>query len=276
MNLTSISQVRSHLQHLLAGPEGQAGGGVVRDMRIIAPLDGWSNLPHTRLIIDSEKFKAVRTEQPTFDSIVLGDDPVTLPHRDIIPGSTVIAADSSLSVIYEEFLDYTIDYEEGRLSRVQTGSISSGQAIALWIVYYRVYTKGEDYEIDYVRGRWSRHVSGLIEPGQELLVDYRLASAGFSDEEITQAIVESEAEIGRDIDAQFSDSTDPALQSAATFLTLAILCRNAAGASLSSQLSRPDAASHWLTLAGSYRETALRLLRWFRRPSPDKSFPKLA
>jgi hypothetical protein len=270
MNLTSSAQIRSHLQHI------QAGGGHVRDTRIVAPLDGWADLPHARLAADSEKIKAVESDQPTFSSTTLTTGPVTLPHGDIVPGTVVVAADSSLSIIYQEHVDFTLDYVAGQLQRLPSGAIASGKMVAVWYTFYRVYEKGTDYEIDYVRGRWMRHVSGAIEPGQELLIDYQLSSGGFSDEEIEQVITEADAEVTRETDPAYADSTDPALQSAATFLALSYLCRNAAAASLSSPTARPDASSHWLTLSGSYRETAMRLLRWFRKPSAEAAFPKLA
>jgi hypothetical protein len=78
------------------------------------------------------------------------------------------------------------------------------------------------------------------------------------------------------IDAQYKESTDPALQTAATCLTLSLLCRNSAGIVATGLEGGERNSSGWLDLAESYRDTAMRLLRWFRRESVNLKPPRLA
>jgi hypothetical protein len=269
MNITTITHVRNHLYRL------SVGEGEIRNHAVRIYADEYSGLAHAHLSNDSETVKSLTGAVPLSETIVLADDPVSLQHQHLVPDSVVCATDSSLSMVYQENVDYTVDYASGNVMRIDGGVVSKGSEVTVWYLFYHVYQRDVDYYIDYQRGRLRRTTSGNIEEGQELLVDYRLGTTEFADSEIEQCIVEAEAEIMLLIDPIWQESTDPALQAAATFLTLSLLCRNAV--SLAAAGTGSDVrASNWLELSESYRQTATRLLTWFTRETPGLSAPRLA
>ena len=270
MDLTSISQVRSHLYRLNVG-EGEVRGHAVR---LIS--NDYVSLPHAHILSASETVKAIRNRIPFSEMIAIDAEPASLAHQYLVSDTVVCAGDSSLSIVYQENIDYLIDYSAGTVARVDGGAINPGSEVIIWYLYYHVYQRGVDYYFDYERGRLRRMTSGSIEEGQELLVDYHLGSSEFSDSEIEQCISEAGSEILHMIDPEYHESTDPALQTAATCLTLAILCRNSAGIDATGLAGTDKYSPVWMELYRSYRETALNLLRWFRRSTPDMKPPRLA
>jgi hypothetical protein len=270
MNLTGISQIRNHLYRL------NVGEGEIRDRAIRLTLEGYTGLPHAHIVTGSETVKAIKNTIPTSESVILGSSPVSLAHQHPAIDTVVCASDSSLSLLYQENLDYMIDYPAGTISRIDGGSISEGAEVTVWYLYYHVYQRTQDYYIDYERGRMRRVSSGAIEEGQELLVDYQLGSSEFSDSEIEQCIMEAESEIVHLIDEAHKESTDPALQTAATCLAMSLLCRNSAGITATGLGGTDSHSSVWMELARSYRDTAMRLLTWFRGETPELKSPRLA
>lgn len=262
MSLTTISQVRNHLNRF------NPGEGDLRHQPIRLTSGDYAGLPHAHIVSGSETVKALENDRPNSETVMLAAEAKTLNQTTVVPDTVVCAADSSLSIIYQENIDFAVDYIAGAIRRIDSGSILSGSTVTVWYLHYRLYQRGIDYMIDYERGRLMRLVSGAIEEGQELLVDYRLGSTEFSDSEIDQCMAEADSEITQIIDPAFRESTDPALQTAATCLTLAYLCRNTAGMTAAGPADSDRYVSVWMDLAQSYRETALRLLAWFGRETP--------
>lgn len=269
MSLTSISQIRNHLYRI------NVGEGEIRNRAVRMTTQEYSGLPHGHIVSVSETVKALVNTIPFSESVILGDGPAALSHQQLAANTVVCASDSSLSYLYQENLDYTVDYADGTISRMDDGAIPVDTEVVVWYLHYHIYQRGVDYFIDYERGRLRRVGSGNIEEGQEVLVDYRLGSSEFSDDEIDQCITEAEADIMRTIDAVYRDSTDPALQTAATCLTLSFLCRNAAGVSAAAGQGGDRQASVWIDLADAYHETARRLLTWFHKETPALRPPAL-
>jgi len=269
MGLTNITQVRSHLNRLNIG-EGQVSNQQVRlvGQKYVA-------LPHTHIVTNSETVKAVRSHIPTLEKVVLDSGPAALSCVGLVPDSVVCASDESLSQIYEENVDFVIDYSAGKISRISEGNIASGSQVAVWYLYYYIFQRDIDYSFDFQGGQIKRLATGSIEDNQEVLVDYYLGSSELSDSEIEQCISEAEAEIEHLIASEYRESTDPALQAAATFLSLSILCRNAVGLAVSA-VDSDKPLSTWMDLSQSYYETAMRLLKWFRPAVATLNPPRLS
>lgn len=268
MSLTNVSSIRSHLFRIKTGDESH------RNVAMRLSSESLTQLPHTRLVSGTEQVKAIEQAEPVSEQVSLTDAPVLLAHKEVSAGSVVCAADSSLSRVYREHIDYSIDYPAGSIQRIDGGEISSGTTVHLWYVYFHIYRRNIDYTVDYERGQVRRLLSGDIEDGQELFIDYQTGGIDFSDDEIEQCISEAESEITLAIDDRFSESLDPALQTAATCLALSYLARNTAGAVHSSLPVSGRASSYWLDIAASYRETALRLLTWYRPAAPSLHSPR--
>lgn len=269
MSLTGISQIRNHLYRL------NIGAGDIRNCALRLKTDEYASLTHTHIVSGSETVKAIKNAIPSSEAIMIGSNPVSLQYQSLAIDTVVCAGDTSLSTLYQENLDYIVDYQSGLITRIDTGSIPVDSQIIVWYLYYHVYQRNVDYYIDYERGRLRRLASGDIEEGQEVLVDYLLGSSEFSDSEIEQCITEAESEIAHIIDPVYRDSTDPALQTAATCLALSLLCRNSAGITATGLGGADQDSSVWLELAESYRRTAMRLLTWFRRETPNLKAPRL-
>lgn len=266
MSLTNITQIRNHLYRL------DLGAGDVRNQPLRLYADAYTNLPHAHVTASSEVVKVLTVTIPISEAITLEEDPVSLGHPHLVPDTVVCASDSSLTTVYQENIDYLVDYAAGSILRVSDGSIPAASSVAVWYLYYHVYQRGVDYTIDYDRGRMRRISSGSVEEGQEVLVDYALGCTEITDDEIEQCILEADAVIAQIIDPAYQDSADAALQTAAACLALSFLCRNWAGLSLGTESSRAS-SSAWLDLAASYHETAMRLLNMFRRRVPGLKPP---
>ena len=270
MSLTNITQVRNHLYRL------NLGEGSIRNQSIRLVALQYATLPHSRIVQGSESVKSPGTDTPVSDRLTLGSLPVSLNQKPVISGTVVCASDDSLTTIFQENVDYAVDYANGTINRIDGGEIVSGAAVTLWYEYYRIYQKDVDYTIDYDRGRIRRLAGGAIEDGQELLVDYGLGDTEFTDTEIAQCIAEAEAEITRLIDPVWQESADPALAAAGTFLALSHLCRDSAAITSAGISGTGTASSVWISLSQSYRETALRLIAWFGRKGQSLKPPRLA
>jgi hypothetical protein len=270
MSLTTIDRIRHHLSRI------NAGAGEVHGQAVRMTSDGYIALPHTHIISGSETVKATAGDIPFSEQLVLESAPEAMTYREIIPGTLVCARDSSLSKVYQENIDFVVDYAVGTIGRLNDGGIDSGDAIIIWYQRYHLYQRDIDYAVDYEQGRMRRIASGGIALGQEVLVDYQLGITPLADDEIEQGIADAEAEIFHTIAPDCRESTDPALQTAATFLTLSLLCRNAAGLAASGGASSQTQLSFWLELSKSYRETAEHLLTWFRQPVSGLRPPRLA
>ena len=93
--------------------------------------------------------------------------------------------------------------------------------------------------------------------------------------QVSGNIFEAEAELNHLIHPDYHESTDAALQTAATSLSLSILCRNSAGMSFAAAAYSEKSPAAWLELSDSYRQTAMRLSSWFGKESPTLSGPRL-
>ncbi len=269
MSWTGLTQIKAHLSHL------QGQGSAVRNYPLQLFVGSDTALPHARVADGSETVKVVENTVPVYQPLTLSLDPIALQYPMPVSETVVCASDTSLSKIFAEYHDYVIDYNAGTIAAVNGGDIVPGSAVALWYLYYQKFTRDIDYVIEPLSGTIRRLTGGAIEEGQTVLIDYTVGARDFSDDEIAQCITEAEAEIMHTIDTAHHESTDPALQSAATFLALSLLCRNAAGSAASGVYLDHRGASFWLELSGSYRETAERLLRWFRG-GPALAHPRVS
>jgi len=266
MAFTNIDLVKKHiLEHEL---------GTVSKENIACRLQGETpfQLPHILLLPGSEKVKAKEQNIPTQETISFASsDAAQLSHQELIPDTVVVANNSSLGEIYVENVDYSVDYDEGRITRIPTGSIPTASSVVIWYLYFRIYTKDTDYQIDYVKGQIKRLASGDIEDGQWVLVDYTVEFALLSYEVMENAIKEANDQILKYIDSSYANSTDQSLVTAETYLTVSILSNIKAMEAMTQNVASGTGwQAHSLSLAWSkmsttYREQAYELLKRFRK-----------
>ena len=234
-------------------------------------------LPHSGLVESSVVVKANESSSPASGMLTLIDDWVSLGHTDIVVGSVVVADNTAPSTIYTENVDYTVDYDGGRLRRIAGGNIDSDQSVVAWYFLYRHYTAGIDYAVDTTVGQLRRLADGEIEDGQTVLVDYTAGFGAITEETIDQAIDEADQAILHAVDTRYHDATDPGLVAAETHWAVAILCHVRAAGELSGPAQKTTAAASsaraWLDLAEQYYGSAQRLLGPFRRAVSARRFP---
>jgi hypothetical protein len=258
MAFTNIALVRKHIFQYHLGTERIENS----PCQLIGI--GWIQLPHISILSDSEKVKGKEQFSPTKEEVTLtAEEWVNLSHSELIFESVVVASDSSLGQIYVENLDYSIDYDQGKIKRNASGNISDTTKVAVWYLFYRVYAKGSDYQIDYSNGEIKRVQSGVIEDGQWVLIDYKVEYGSLSDEIISNAISEANAQVLKFIDSSYYHSTEQSLVTAETYLAVSILCGIKAAEALNSKISGAfsnASFSAWQSLSDSYRKKAYLIL----------------
>jgi hypothetical protein len=227
-------------------------------------------LPHTNLLPSSERVKGKEQNVPTQENITFSSsDTVSLSHPELIPDTVVVAKDSSLGEIYVENIDYSIDYDNGGITRIPDGSIPPGSQVVIWYLFFRIYTKDTDYRIDYNKGQITRIASGEIEDGQWVLTDYTVEFSLLRDEVMANAIVEANDKILQVIDPSYSNFTDQSLVTAETYLAVSILCNIKALEVMTQNpgsTASPKAGSlAWSDMSSVYREQAFDLLKKFKK-----------
>ena len=119
MSLTNITQVRNHLYRL------NLGEGSIRNQSIRLVALQYATLPHSRIVQGSESVKSPGTDTPVSDRLTLGSLPVSLNQKPVISGTVVCASDDSLTTIFQENVDYAVDYANGTINRIDGGEIVS-------------------------------------------------------------------------------------------------------------------------------------------------------
>jgi hypothetical protein len=266
MGFTNIDLVKKHiLEHEL---------GTVSKENVACHLVGQTpfQLPHILLLTGSEKVKAKEQNVPDSE---IGDfsssDTVQLSQQDLVPDTVVVAKDSSLGEIYVENVDYSVHYDDGRITRIPSGTIPQASSVVIWYLLFRVYTRDADYQMDYAKGRIKRISSGDIEDGQWVLVDYQVEFALLSDEVIENAIKEAHDQVVKHIDSSYANSTDQSLVTAETYLTVSILCNVKAMEAMTQNVAAgtgwqaQSLSLAWSKMSNTYRERAYGLLEKFRK-----------
>ena len=273
MSFTNIDLVKKHIrEHHLGATNIE---NVSCHLLGVTPFQ----LPHINILPNSEKVKGKEQNVPTQESISFSSsDTVSLSHQELIPDTVVVAKDSSLGEIYVENIDFSIDYDNGRVIRIPDGSIPEGTEVVIWYLWFRIYTKDADYNIDYTKGQLTGIGTGVIEDGQWVLADYTVEFGFLNDEVIKNALVEANDKILKVIDPSYSNSTDQSLVTAETYLAVSILCNIKA---LEVMTQNPGSTAKSLSLAWSnmscvYRERAFDLLKKFKKDTGGLCSPYAA
>jgi hypothetical protein len=271
MSFTNVSLVKKHIsEHHLGVSEMEnhpvhlVGGSPVK-------------LPDSNIQIGSEKVKGKESFSPVREEISFSTgDSIQLLHQELIFDTVVAASDSSLGRIFVENIDYSIDYENGRVTRLSGGSIPALSSIVIFYLYYRVYQKDADYKIDYLKGELTR-LSGAIEDGQWVLVDYKVEYGFLDDDTISQAVAEANERVLKFIDPSFSESEDQGLITAETYLSVSILCNIKAVEVLNLNLSGSNAnllSRSWNMMGEAYLKQAYAILSDFAKTLSTLPGPK--
>jgi hypothetical protein len=271
MSFTNITIVRKHLTDFRR-PEN-----VVENLLLRLSGDEPVELPHKGIKPGTEKVKGKEYSAPEYEKVVLGVNPVSLGYHEIIGDSVVVASDQSLTRIYNENVDYLIDYSSGTIERLESGEIQFGDSVSVWYYPYRLYVKDTDYSMDYTAGKIALLPEGSLESGQIVWVDYEIEAGMFSDEIVARAIEEADAMLKAEIADEYLESADDLIVVAETYLAIDILARMKGLEILQSQYVNPTQkgmlGNEYLALGESYRKQAETILDRYRKSPGSLSFP---
>jgi hypothetical protein len=261
MPFTTKEIVRKHiLEHHL-------GTGSIENEPVSLTGEDRVGLQRRLILKDSERVKGKEQLEPAEEAVdFTSADIFELSHSELIPETVVLAADSSLGAIYVENVDYSIDYDSGKVRRIDSGSIAQGSSAVIWYLFYRLYQKGVDYDFDYQKGQIRRRSSGAIESGQRVLVDYTTEFGDLDDDAVENAITEANEQVIAYIDSSYKNSADRSLVIAETYVAVSIICRiraMEAVAPLGTDRSGAAESQSWAALSDMYKKDAFLILYKF-------------
>lgn len=218
---------------------------------------------------------AVTQNIPSSDKVTFTTTSITLPDKPLVVGSVTVADTESLGLIYVEGVDYIVDYTSATVTRVSGGAIQAGASANVWSVPFQQFSEGDDYSVDHTSGSLRRVSSGSIEDGARVTVKLLHSTHGIDDQTYDEAVTEANQLVASTVDPNGEFGADLNLQTAATFLGSAIICRIASCAALAGGARGSD-ASVWLDLADSFQRDAARLLDQFKPPRQNLEAPRNA
>ncbi len=218
--------------------------------------------------------KSVQGTGPMRASVTLADDRTSLAVAPLVPGTVLVASDTSLGTVYIENVDYAIDYNAAELALKTGGALGPGQPVTVWFQPYHLYREGLDYLLDAASARLKRLAAGGIAVGEIVHVDYTPIYQSFNEELVAQAVTEANALVGREIDPDDRFGADAVLQAAATSRAIEIVCRASAARTLSRSGDDDRAALAWMKLAEAYAQRSDMLLQSFRPPFEGPMVPQ--
>lgn len=266
MSYTNVDQVRNHLGvnssllERVSDRPVQLGDSAIR----------FHNGP---IAAGSLGVKSIRSVNQERNSIAAATGGVTFSSSPVVPGSVVVASDSSLGVLFAESQDYLVDYAVGKLTPKSGGTLPPGDPVTVWFLPYTVLVAGEDYQCDYDNAEIRRLSGGSIGTGETVFLDYSPVYADVTDQILLSAVAEANGLIEREIDPEGEFGADATLGLAATYRALEIVCRTSASRELASLRAEDRVAAVWLKLAEEYGRKADKLLSGFRPPLAGPSTP---
>jgi len=260
MSYTSAEQVRHHL--VIPFP--------IEDQVIDQPVT-MSGSDYVRFYggavdADSLRVKSIRSRKPTRATVNIGNGSSVITANTIVPGSVVVASDSSLGTVYVENVDYIVDYGSGSLAVKAGGALSSDHQVTVWFLPYALYEATSDYSLDATHGQIKRLTGGDIAAGETAWLDYRPVYVSIADEIVENAVTMANGMIEGEVDPEGQYEADSTLSAAATYRALEIVCRAAASRELASQSGADKVAAGWMKLSDDYATRSDLLLRNFRPP----------
>lgn len=222
---------------------------------------------------DSVVVKAQRGSGIVRRSITLSAGAAVLGTAPVVPGSVVVASDSSLGTIYAENVDFVVDYVNAVLHTKEGGALGADAAVTTWLREYTLCVEGVDFALKAATGEIKRLAGGSIAPAEIVALDYTPLYTATDETLLAAAVTEANGLIGAEVDPDRSFGADPVLQAAATYHALSIVCRASAARVLGVHPEQDKAAATWIKLSEFYVDRADRLLAKFHPPFVGPAAP---
>lgn len=260
MSYTNAEQVRHHL--ITPFPVADQ----ILDQAVLVPSTDYYRFYGGAVEPDSVRVKSIQNQTPQRIEVTLSAGVASCSTAPVVPGSVVVASDSSLGTVYRENVDYIVDCVSGILTTKSGGSLASDQTVTVWQVPFTLYVSGVDYSIAADSGEIRRLVGGTIAAGEMVWLDYRPVYVCVADEIINNAVAMANGMVENEVDPNREFEVDPTLAAAATYRALDIVCRAAASRELAAFRGGDRVATVWIKLADGYSERSELLVRSFRPP----------
>lgn len=232
----------------------------------------WLAVSGSALKVSSVIVKGLRRLAPLTENLTFVGGTASLANSPVSPSSVTLADNESLVTLYTENIDYTVDYQSGLIFRLNAGALPTGATFTAWYYDYTLFSEGADFEIDYDGGKIRRLSGGAIADGERTFIQFTPLVAGVDESVFSEAAVEANQMVTDVVGVSADFGADLNLQTAATYLGAAIVCRVAGSAALAAGVSGRE-VSLWLELAQSFSEDARRLLDRFRPARKNLSGP---
>jgi len=268
MAYTSTEQVRIHL--------GSSYPLIARITDQPLVMNGTDYIQFYGAAVDatSVKVKSLRTQTPVRTSITLTSGDNSFASSPVVAQSVVVASDTSLGTVYEENTDYIILYDTGVMRLKSGGVLATGITVVVFYLAAGLYVNGTDYQLRADRGEIRRLSAGNIADGESVQLDYCPQFEQFNDDLVNSAVATANGMIENEVDPERQFEADPALNMAATYRAMKIICRAAAARRLSLAAGDDRSALTWLRLAESFASQSHSLLATFVPSRPEPSSPR--
>jgi len=267
VSYTSEELVRQHLTDAVPRLERMT------DQPLVLGTDQYAAFFSGPVEEDTVRVKSLRGGDPVRLTITLTDGATIIAAAPLAAGSVVVAGDSSLGTVYQENLDYVIDYPGASLYIKEGGSLTVGDSVVVWCHPFVLYAAGSDYQLRAVSGELRRLPSGTISANETVYLDYTPLSGTHDESLVRAAVLEANGLVAAEVDPDGSFGADPVLQAAATYVALAVICRSSAAGALST-IGADRSAAAWMNLAEQYGREAEKRLRSFRPPVTGPAAPR--
>jgi hypothetical protein len=260
MSYTDAEQIRLHLVSPFPIQE------YVCDQPVRLPGTSYAKIYGGAIDESTVIVKSIRSHQPVRTAVTLVSGATPFSSGPVVPGSVVVASDSSLGTIYTENVDYTIAGADGSITPLDDGALAEGDTVTIWYIAYTVHTIEQDYALRAARGEIKRLASGNIAAGVTVHLDYQPLVLLFDDDLVNHAVALANSTVETELDPERQFEGDPNLSASATHRALEIVCRAAASRELAARRDDESPALAWLKIADHHATRAEYLIKNFRPP----------
>ncbi len=269
MSYTNVDLVRHHFSS--AWPSCDQ----VNDQPLVVDSDETISFFNGAVDDSTVRVKSLRPHTPERQTLILAASNL-VSSVPLVPGSVVVASDSSLGTLFVENQDYVVNYPAGTLAVKSGGLLALGETVTVWLQSFTLYASGSDYQLDSATATIRRLSGGNIALGETVYLDYVPLYTGYGEVILANAVTEANGLVAGEVDPEGKFDADPTLQAAATYRALETLCLTVASRHLSARPDSDKAASTWMKLAELYAAKSRQLIREFRPPLNGPTNPMLS
>ncbi len=267
MSYTTVELVRTHLASQ-ATPVGR-----ISDQAVTLRGTDYVTFADGPVEAGSVRVKSNQATQPQRVTVSFTNGSAEISAGPIVPGSVIVAGDSSFGVIFTENRDYIIDHPGGTMHRKDGGQLTDSATVVVWFTPYTLYAASADFLLDASGGRIRRTGDSNIADGETVLIDYEVLASAVTADILDSAVAQANALVASQVDPTLQFGADPVLEAAATYRALEVVAYSLAARELSSRRGDQQIARTWLTVGEQFAARATDMIKAFRPPTDRLTTP---